>query len=89
MGLIAKKLVDYGWTESDFKDMLSAKLEMLDHPETREAFKAEMSRFVDTVVARQLVSPQISGRFLSHAKEQGQAVLKASLSLDSECDLSP
>ena len=89
MGLIAKKLADYGWTERDFKEQLAAKLETLDSPETLQAFTKEMSRFVDASVAVQLGSPLLSKRFLTRAQEQGQAVLKANLSLGSDCSPSP
>ncbi|WP_199030736.1 nucleotidyl transferase AbiEii/AbiGii toxin family protein [Ralstonia sp. ASV6] len=89
MGLIAKKLVDYGWTEQAFKEKLREKLAMLEEPSTLRAFHQEMSRFVDGNVATQLGSPLLANRFLNRAKEQGLAVLNAKLSLDSDCDFSP
>jgi len=80
--LVGKKLVDYGWTEDDFKAKMEEKIQLLSKPETAEDFQQEMSRFVDAVVAPQLKNPSVAGMFLRKSMEIGRQVLTEELAID-------
>lgn len=79
MALIGRKLVDYGWTETSYKESLRTRLETLHQPGTAKAFHSEMTRFVDAGVAGQIANPALAGQFLRRAEALAQAVLDADL----------
>lgn len=80
--LVGKKLVDYGWTEDNFKAKMKEKIQLLSKPETADDFQQEMSRFVDAVIAPQLKNPSVAGMFLRKSMEIGRLVLTEDLTVD-------
>lgn len=81
--LVAKKLVDYQWSEDEFKEKLEQKIEELGTAEAASSFQKEMSRFVDSGVAMQLGNAAVLQGYLRRAKDMAQTVLDSDLSPDS------
>ncbi len=79
MGLIGRKLIDYGWTVPSYKDRLRERLALLPQAETAKAFHAEMTRFVDAGVASQIANPALAAQFLRRAEALAQTLLNADL----------
>ncbi|MBV8047134.1 MAG: nucleotidyl transferase AbiEii/AbiGii toxin family protein [Paludibacterium sp.] len=79
--LVRQKIFAYGWTADDFRIQLKAKLQQLDAAETADHFRKEMSRFVDTRVARMLDNAVLCGKYLTKAKKLGQELI---LTLENE-----
>lgn len=77
--LVARKLVDYGWTVDKFNAALATRIDQLAEPETAAKFHAEMTRFVDTMVARYLTRPEFVTKFLERSADLGRQVLEANL----------
>lgn len=79
VGLIGRKLIDYGWTVPSYKDRLRERLALLPQAETAKAFHAEMTRFVDAGVASQIANPALAAQFLRRAEALAQTLLNADL----------
>jgi predicted nucleotidyltransferase component of viral defense system len=77
--LIARKLVDHGWTEAAFKERLGTKLALLKAPETANKFREELVRFVDTTVAGQLTNQGLVQKYLARSYALGARVLASAL----------
>lgn len=77
--LVAKKLADYGWEETRFKECLNEQLEKLKTPEKAAAFTQEMSRFVDVVVAKQLENPAVVKAYMQRSYALGTSAMEQSL----------
>jgi predicted nucleotidyltransferase component of viral defense system len=77
--LTARKLVDYGWAVDKFKTALATRIDQLAKPETAAKFHEEMSRFVDTTVARYLARPEFVAKFLERSADLGRQVLETDL----------
>jgi predicted nucleotidyltransferase component of viral defense system len=77
--LIARKLVDYGWTEAAYKEKLETKLASLKEPETADKFREELIRFVDSAVAGQLMNQGLVQKYLARSYALAARVLASSL----------
>jgi len=78
-GLVGQKLIDYEWTETEFKDRLSTRLADLLSEEHAAAFTNEMHRFVDAPAARHLSDPTMAQVYLKRAHGIGIQTVNAHL----------
>lgn len=79
LAFVARKLVDYGLAEDDFKMRLDARIAQLQQPETAALFRKEMTRFVDTTVATYLERNDFVSKIMEASIALGRRVLEADL----------